>query len=41
VVLEAQQGSPPPEAREEFFKMLHDLGGNWRQDDFFDHEAKK
>ena len=29
-----------PEAREEFFKMLHDLGVTGAKIDFFDHEAK-
>ena len=30
-----------PEAREEFFKMLHDLGVTGAKIDFFDHEAKE
>ena len=30
-----------PEAREEFFKMLHDLGVAGAKIDFFDHEAKE
>ena len=30
-----------PEAREEFFKMLHDLGVTGAKLDFFDHEAKE
>ncbi len=30
-----------PEAREEFFKMLHDLGVIGAKIDFFDHEAKE
>lgn len=30
-----------PEAREEFFKMLHDLGVVGAKIDFFDHEAKE
>jgi alpha-glucosidase len=30
-----------PEAREEFFKMLHDLGATGAKIDFFDHEAKE
>ena len=30
-----------PEAREEFFKMLHDLGVTGVKIDFFDHEAKE
>jgi alpha-glucosidase len=29
-----------PESREEFFKMLHDLGVTGAKIDFFDHEAK-
>ena len=30
-----------PEAREDFFKMLHDLGVTGAKIDFFDHEAKE
>ena len=30
-----------PEGREEFFKMLHDLGVTGAKIDFFDHEAKE
>ncbi len=30
-----------PEAREEFFKMVHDLGVTGAKIDFFDHEAKE
>jgi alpha-glucosidase len=30
-----------PESREEFFKMLHDLGVTGAKIDFFDHEAKE
>jgi alpha-glucosidase len=30
-----------PEAREEFFEMLHDLGAAGAKIDFFDHEAKE